>query len=161
MGREGKFNEERLFKIRRMRKARRLFKQMPLFAFVMMQAEYSGYSLVQFQDDLRRRSKPKPKKKGKSPLARFGRYWRIQQLIARYSYTQDESLIIKAMKLRQRITKPYRLEVRLKGMVHEITLSPMTPIQDVESLIAKFNLCKTEKEIDRVFADFQKLAHLR
>lgn len=157
----GKFSSERLFKIRRMRKARRLFKQMPLFAFVIMQAEYVGYSLVQFQDDLRRRSKPKPKKKGKSPLARFGRYWRIQQLIARYSYTLDEALIIKAMKLRQRITKPYRLEVRLKGMIHEFTILPLTPIQDVESLITKFNHCKTEEEIDRVFADFQKLAHLR
>ncbi len=57
------FTAERLESIRRMRKARRLFRKEPLFAYMLLSLEYVDYSYAQFLDDLRYRTKAKRKDK--------------------------------------------------------------------------------------------------
>lgn len=49
------FSPERLYKIRRLRKARRLFKQIPLFAYHIMRTTDEQYKYEDFLDDLRLR----------------------------------------------------------------------------------------------------------
>ncbi|WP_118975766.1 hypothetical protein [Taibaiella koreensis] len=147
------FSPERLFKIRRLRKARRLFKKEPLFAFHNMCIEYPDYTITEFQDDLRRRTKKK-KKFSKTPLSRYGRYWRMLQLKDRYQCTKDEKLIIKAMKLQANMTKPYRLRVRLKDLCWEYQFSPLIPIGEIESLVQQFNACQTEREVETIYKTF-------
>ena len=154
------FSPERLMLIRRMRRARRLHKQVPLFAFALMQQEYPEYTFSDFYSDLRLRSKPK-RRKGKSPLVRFGRYWRIQELISRFHATGDYDLLRRANKLRAQLTKPYRVLVKLKGEAIEYTFSPLIPIGRMEQLMQKFKGCETEQQVDAVIAEFNKNNHLR
>ncbi|WP_289035014.1 hypothetical protein, partial [uncultured Flavobacterium sp.] len=65
------FTPQRLANIRRMRKARRLYKKQPLFAYDILCKEYPDYTYDKFWDDLRYRRKPK-RRKGKSALVRYG-----------------------------------------------------------------------------------------
>jgi len=154
MSRKGqKFSPERLMKIRRLRKARRLYKLEPAFALINLQREYPDYTQEQFWDDLRRRSRPK-KKKGKSPLTRFGRYRRMQSLLARYLTTKDESLIRQAETLRLHMTKPYRVLVRIKGLTREFQISALTPIERVEMLTQQFRECTSDQEIETLYNEF-------
>lgn len=74
------FSPERLQHIRRLRKARRLFKQQPLFAYNIMSGSYEDYSLSDFLEDLRYR-KPRKKKKGKKFLKTI---WQIRPNDATY-----------------------------------------------------------------------------
>lgn len=148
------FSPERLAHIRRLRKARRLFKNEPLFAFLLMKADYPDYTHAEFLDDLRRRSKIKRKPK-KSPLYRFGRYLRIDKLITRYQATGEEALILQAMKLRANITRPYRILVRLGGQYTEYFYSPLISIERIEKLNESFCACKTWDEVERVREEFE------
>lgn len=151
------FTAERLLRIRRLRKARRLYKQSPIFAYDLMRVEYPTYTHDEFWDDLRRCTKKK-KRKGKTPLIRYGRYWRIQELLGRYGLTNDETLIIQANRLQERITKPYRIMVKLKGDCMEFTVSPLVPIREIELLTQRFGQCETAEQIDHIFNDFKKYA---
>ena len=153
------FSPERLTNIRRMRKARRLYKQTPLFAFAAMQEEYPLYTFSQFLDDLRRRTEKK-KKRFKTPLARYGRYRRIQELMTSFLLTQNWELALRAKLLRQRITQPYRLLIRLKGESIEYSFSALIPIQYIERLTEDISKCKTEHEIEKVISDFEQYNHL-
>lgn len=154
------FSPERLRNIRRLRKARRLFKQTPLFAFHLMELEYPGYTQDEFLEDLRRRTKRKPKPK-KTPLNRYGRYYRIQVLKERYANTGDEEAIRMAMKLQAVITKPYRFLVRFKNQAKEFSLSPLIPISRVEELNQSFTTCKTMVEVEQLIDAFQKTSNTR
>lgn len=151
---------EKLQNLRRLRKARRLYKQTPLFAYQLMQQEYPNYSYAKFMDDLRRRTKKKIRKK-KSPLVIFGRYWRIDKLMVQFRSTKDFTLLEMAIKLRKNITKPYRMLVKLKGECMEFTFSPFTPIERIEQLNERFKQCTTQEEIEKVFNDFKCSAHLQ
>lgn len=145
MAAKGKFSEERLFRIRRLRKARRLFKQAPLFAFLWMQLEYPGYTYPEFLDDLRRRTPPK-KKKGKSPLLRYGRYYRFQDMLFDYSQTKDPEYLRKAVRLRKHMTKPYRLLHKTKEGIVEYSFSPFLKIEIIEELTATLQTVKSREE---------------
>lgn len=149
------FTPERLYKIRRMRKARLLWKQQPVFAYSVMLAQYPDYTYDQFWDDLRRRSKPK-KKKSKSSLAHYGRYPAYERLLANYRLTGNFESIKKAIALRGRITKPYRLLVQIGRTGMEYTLSPLISLSVVEQLNAQVTDCKdfqaVEKLVDAVRA---------
>ncbi len=148
------FSPERLAHIRRLRKARRLFKTQPLFAFLLMKADYPGYTHTEFLDDLRRRSKKKHKAK-KSPLCRYGRYLRIDKLMTRYRETGEDVLILQAMRLRANITRPYRVLVRLAGQYTEYFFSPLISIERIEKLNENFCACKTWEEVERVREEFE------
>lgn len=149
------FTLERLIKIRRMRKARRLFKQLPLFAYELLQLEYTNYSDQEFWDDLRIRTKRKSRKR-KSPLVRFGRYNRIEQLKCQFYETGNYDLIIKAHQLRKNITRPYRVLVRLKGKYCEYSFCPLIPITHIEQLTASFKDCTSEQEVEEIIDQFRK-----
>lgn len=148
-----KFSTERLANIRRIRKARRLYRQVPLFAQLLMAEKYPGYDDKQFCDDLRRRSKAKPRRK-KSTLQRFGRYHRMIQLIRDYKESRDTSLLIEAATLRRNMTKPYRVRVRLGKRIYEFSFPPTVSILQIEALTARFGTCKTPEEIDTVYNEF-------
>lgn len=147
------FSPERLRNIRRLRKARRLFKQTPLFAFHLMELEYPGYTQDEFLEDLRRRTKRKSKPK-KTPQRRYGRYYRVQALKERYASTGDEEAIRMAMRLQSVMTKPYRFLVRLKNQAKEFNLSPLIPISRVEQLNQSFTACKTMVEVEQLIDAF-------
>lgn len=143
------FSPERLFHIRRLRKARRLFRQAPLFAFMLMQREYSNYTYIDFMDDLRLRSKKK-KRYSKSPLVRYGRYGRMEKMLIKYRETKEVNLALLVLKLRKHMTRPYRVLVRTKEVDLEYTLSPFIPIEAIEQLVGALNKCRTEKEADEM-----------
>lgn len=154
------FTPERLASIRRMRKARRLFKKQPLFAFEILCAEYNGYTYERFWDDLRYRTKPRGRKKGKSPLVRYGRYRRMEQLNERYRQTGNADYALQAQKLRRNMTKPYRVLARIAGGIFEYSFSPLIRIEEMEKLTAQLPKCATEQEAEELVEQVRKMAHI-
>lgn len=146
------FSPERLANIRRLRRARYLYRKLPLFAFEMMKAQFPGYDYQQFLEDLRYRRPPK-KRKSRTGLLRYGRYSRIEQLNASYMVTGKIEFALKAMQLRRNIAKPYRVVLRLKGEQLEWQFSPLIRIERIEELVAVLAHCtdatQAQKLIDR------------
>lgn len=99
---------EAIMRNRRKRKARRTWKQQPLFAYNLLLNEFPGYSPENFERDLSI-SKGKIKKSGKSPLARYGRYPVMMKLLAKWETSKEVSTGLEIVKFRRNMTKPYRL----------------------------------------------------
>ncbi|WP_313491905.1 MULTISPECIES: hypothetical protein [Sphingobacterium] len=152
------FTPERLTNIRRMRKARRLFKKLPLFAYTYMLQDIPDYTYEQFLDDLRIRRQGK-KRKEKSYLSRYGRFGAMCQFIKLYEQTKDIAYARKAQDLRDNMTKPYRLLIRFKKLRRELYYSPLIPYSQIKELSENINRCKNLTEIEKVIADFDKYPH--
>lgn len=150
-----RFSPERLLHIRRLRRARRLYKKQPLFAMQIMQIDYKGYDMETLCDDLRRRSPPK-KRRGKSYLTRFGRYNRMQQLLTQYHLTGNIDFAIRAQKLRNLMTKPYRVMLIIGNTVLECTFCPLIAINQMEDLMAQLNTCQTMERAEDIIEKFRK-----
>lgn len=148
------FTPERLANIRRMRKARRLFKKQPLFAFDILCREYSDYTHERFVDDLTYRTKRKRKKK-KSSLVRYGRYRRMEQLKTLYEQTGIVEYALQAQKLRRLMTRPYRVMVRVEKMRLEYSFSELIPIAQIEQLCKELAVCGTVKNADKLVEHFR------
>jgi len=146
-------------RIRRLRKARRLWKKVPLFAFQQMCEDYPEYTLPDFLDDLRRRSPPR-KKKGKSQLQKYGRYERMCKLMREYKFTQDIDLALQAQKLRERIAQPYRVMVKVEKKKIEHWFSPLIPIDQIETLVKELGAVSTEQEAEVILAEFRRWQHV-
>ena len=147
-----KFSPERLYRIRKLRKARRYFKQTPLFAYARMKQEYTDYTYTAFIDDLRRRSRPK-KRRGKSLMVKYGRYYRMQQLTDLYRQTGVVDYAMKAMQLKRHLTKPYRLLLSIKGNKTEYSFSPYVPIERIEQLAAAVQGCREIEQIETLISN--------
>lgn len=149
------FTPERLEAIRRLRKARRLFKQTPLFAFEQMVQQYPNYTYAAFIDDLRIRRKRKPKQH-RSILQRYGRYAQMDRLIRQFEQTGDYSLIEQANRLRANMTKPYRLLVKIKAEAMEFTFSAMIPMVHIERLSKQVMACVEMGEVEKMVEAFRQ-----
>src|ERR1700722_20456983 len=106
-----------------------------------MTTAYPGYNERQFQEDLRRRT-PKKKCQTKSPLARVGRYRRMQQMVAEFERSGNMDMGRQAMALRKRITQYYTVRTRIGNVITEIYFHPVTSIETVERFTAAARLCK-------------------
>ncbi|SOD17761.1 hypothetical protein [Pedobacter xixiisoli] len=148
------FTSERLQNIRRMRRARRLHKQQPLFAYEMMRTDYPGYPYELFLDDLRYR-KPRKKRTRKSGLCRYGRFNRMQSLISQYGWTGDIELARQANKLRERMTKPYRVLAKVEDHYIEQNFSALIPIDSIEELVRKLADCQSMDQANKILLEFQ------
>lgn len=132
----------------RINKARRLYRRAPLFAFQELQAHLGEcYSYDQFLDDLRLRSKPKPRVR-KSGLIRYGRYRRMMEFVSKWRSSGDINSLIEAQKLRDRISKPYRLQVRYGQVVKEYHYPPEVPIFHLEEIIRLSYECRAHTEFE-------------
>lgn len=153
------FSKERLLKIQRLRKARRLWAKEPLFAFFIMQELYKDYTYAEFMDDLRLR-KPRKKKQGKSQRIKYGRYNRMNQLYTEYELTGNLNYAIEAEKLFRRLRKPYLLRVRINGIRIEYTFNACIPLKAIENLNQEIQNCASEAEVDakvKVFRQNQSI----
>lgn len=148
------FTPERLNHIRRLRKARRLWKQAPLLALQEMQIAYPDYTEAQFRDDLRIRRKPQSKKRVKSPLVRYGRHAQIPKLMAQYDATKDTEYVRQAMQLRKMITQPYRVLVKLDGRKVEFCYSPLTAYKTIVAWVEKIKTCQTWSAFEELHEGF-------
>jgi hypothetical protein len=153
------FSPERLASLRRMRKARRLFKKQPLFAHCIMLEAYPDYTHIQFLDDLRYR-RPPIKRKGKNGIQKYGRYCRMEELLHRYRQYGNIADALQAQKLRERMAKPYRVRVTINAVRIEYGFSPLVPIGNIENLVGSLARCATEQEADRLVQEFRKTAHI-
>lgn len=153
MGRKLSFDQ--LCRLRRLRKARRLWKKQPLFAYLYMSMEYPGYSYQEFLDDLRRRSKP-IKRKVKNDMFRYGRYARIRSLINRYERTGNPDDALAAMRLVRVLRKPYRVLIRIGNEYIEYRFEAFIPIDDIEGLCTSLQKCLTETQADEIVNAFRK-----
>lgn len=149
------FAPERLMHIRRLRKARRLFKRKPLFAFEEMRLAYPQYTYDEFLDDLRRRT-PRKNRQPKSPLPRYGRYVRMQQLLDDYKRRGDTDALWMAVQLRERMTKPYRVSASIGHERIEFTFSPMISMGRIEQLTADIRKCSSMEQVLRLVEQFRK-----
>lgn len=154
------FTPERLASTRRMRKARRLYRRQPVFAFPFLCTEYPDYTHEQFLDDLRYRTKPKRKNK-KTTLTRYGRYGRMVELLGLYRNTGNTEYAVQAQQLRKRMTKPYRVLVKINGKSWEYGVDATIPIREVEQLTAELSTCSTLEEADATVARFWEKARMK
>lgn len=150
------FSPERLDKIRKLRMARRLWKNTPLLAYKTMQDKYPEYTYEQFLNDLRIRKIKKKKRFVKNPLTRYGRYQKMVQLITQYNETKDPAFYLMAQKLRSIITRPYRLEIKKEAKAWEFTFPPEIPYKRIEQLSKDCNKCKTLQEAVDLCKNFTK-----
>lgn len=153
------FTPERLASIRRMRKARRLHKQQPLFAYHILCEIYPAYSYSDFLEDLRYRRPPK-RRKGKNNLQRYGRYARMNQYLETYKCTCNADDALQAIRLRQCLTKPYRVMVKVGKYNWEYSFSPLIPIQYIEELVGRLTKYCTETEVNNIVENFKKTTNL-
>lgn len=153
MGRKLSFDQ--LCRLRRLRKARRLWKKQPLFAYMYMSIEYPGYSYQEFLDDLRRRSKP-IKRQVKNDMFRYGRYARIRSLINRYERSGNPDDALAAMRLAKVLRKAYRVLIRIGKEYIEYRFESFILIDDIESLCSSLRKCATEKQADEIVTAFRK-----
>lgn len=142
-----------------MRKARRLWKKCPLFTFQEMAAAYPGYTRDDLLDDLRRRT-PRARKKRKNPLAKYGRYGEIEHLMGQFRLTHDFSFVLKAIRLRAIIARPYRLRVKLEGKTCERHYSPLIPYQQMVTFVGKVNHCRSWAEFEALEKEFTQYNHV-
>ncbi|WDF66905.1 hypothetical protein PQ465_11370 [Sphingobacterium oryzagri] len=143
-----------------MRKARRLYKQAPVFAFELLRQEYEGYAEEDFLDDLRIRSKPLRVKKGKSPLRRYGRYQRMQKFVDLFARTGNIAYGLQAQRLRDMLHVPYRVVVIISAKTYQYRCSPLIRIEDIEGLVAKLSACGSESEAGRLVEEFNHTSEL-
>lgn len=149
-------NPEKLQALRRLRLARRLWKQFPLLAFDMVREKYPDYSYDQFLCDLKPRRKRKSHRHIKNPLKRFGRFEKIEQLLSLYTDSGDPKFYLQAQKLRMIITRPYRLEIKRDGKGWEFTFPPETPYRKIEQLSRDCQKCQSLDEAVALCRDFIK-----
>lgn len=148
------YTPERLMQVRRMREARRLFKQSPLFAYELMLQKYPAYTHYQFLDDLRRRTKKRPGRK-KTTLTKYGRFARMQKMLGEYSQTKDIKPLLAATKLRERMTKPYRVVATVGKQRMEFCFPPTVQIQAIEQLTTDLSKCASMEEVSIAVSRFQ------
>lgn len=153
------FSSERLATIRRMRKARRIFKRQPLFAFEILRQEYPDYTYEKFLDDLRYRKPPK-KRKGKSGLLRYGRFDRMEKMKALFAETGKLEYGLQAQRLRRFMTKPYRVQFRIDGEVLEYHFSALIPIERIEKLTMELRGCDSIAKAEKVIEYFNASSHI-
>lgn len=146
---------ESLYKLRCLRKARRLWKSVPMLAYAIMCDDYPGYTYEHFLSDLRPKGKRKTKSKcGKNPLQRYGRYTRMQQLVQDYYCTKALEPLIQASKLKARMALPYQMEIAISGECRRYQFSPRISLADMEQLNEAIEKCATASEADRLYEDF-------
>lgn len=155
----GKFSQERLMHIRRLRRARMLYKKVPLFAYQQLSTEYPGYTVEEFWEDLKPRRRPTPKTK-KDTGMRYGRYAEIGRLLSDYQRTGNIKDLITANSLQARLRKPYRLQVIRQHEVFECSISPLVPIQRVRQLREMLAASSSIDEARKVYESFRKSVHL-
>jgi len=93
--------------------------------------------------------KPLKKKKGKNVLRRYGRYYEMEKMLLEYKKTEDPVYFLKAQKLRQNISKPYRLKVRYGKEVVEYSYPAVVDykrIQELQNLVSSAS-CHNEFQI--------------
>gem|GEM_PF-4242622 len=120
---------------------------------------YTDYSYLDFLADLRYRTVPK-KRKGKNTMQRYGRYNRIQQLMEKYWQTGNIDDAIAAKRLRDLLTKPYRVWYKCEGVPVEVCFSPLVPLIHIENLVVKLRTVHLEKEANELVSEFAKTVNL-
>lgn len=152
------FSEETKLRIRRRKRARRLWKENPIFAFRTMQAEYDNYTHETFLDDLKIKSKKK-ERRVKNPLLRFGRWRQMENQLSSYRKTGDVKFLEMAQKLRNNMTKPYRLLVRYEKDEVEYTFPATYKYDLIAKLSALAKQCKSQVEFKEKMEEITKYAH--
>jgi hypothetical protein len=149
------FTPERLIATRRVRAARRLFKRFPLFAHEMMQEKYPDYSYQDFLNDLpKKKIKRKSYRRVKNPLRAYGRFFQIESMLSEYQATLDPLFVLKAQKLRDRITKPYEIVVRKAGVIIEYSIPAFVSYKAIEQLVSSFREARSIDEVQQLFKNF-------
>jgi hypothetical protein len=85
----------------------------------------------------------------------------MEQLKALFKETGLIEYAIKAQKLRKYMSKPYRVQVRIKEHCIEYSLSPLIPIQQIERLVQTLNPCENAIIADQVIDSFLKQSHIK
>jgi hypothetical protein len=123
--------------IRRKRKAKRLTKKEPLFAFQTMQQDLPDYNYTQYEQDLktRKKKKKKPSKSNKYYI-KYGRYTPYCDAISNYYATRDVTFLIQAQALKSKISQPYTIYFKLGKACVKQTFPPEYPYKLIQELAA-------------------------
>ncbi|MBA4852046.1 hypothetical protein [Emticicia sp. BO119] len=143
-----KFSEAAIQSRRRKLRAKRLWKKSPIFAYETLSKEIEGYSLLDFDKDIKSKTKPKTNKK-KTTLERYGRYWEYRRVLALYNDTKNSDYYFAAKRLRDNMTKPYRFQVTFKGEKKEYSFEATTKYQTVVELQKLVKTCESIQEFDQ------------
>lgn len=143
---------------RRRRVSKRMIKRFPLFAAEFMRDEFPSITPQDIIDDVTRKTRYKPKKrKGRSQLARQGRYPLMQKALRDYWLTKDEKHLKEAQRLRNNLFKRFIIEYRLSGDIKRWTFPSTTSVALIKQMAAlKF---KTWEELDAQLKELLRYSH--
>lgn len=79
--------------------------------------------------------------------------------ISNYECTGNVEEALRALQLKQRMTKPYKIRLRIKSEAIEYCFSPLIAIERIEDLSRRLAECKTFAEANSIVEDFDKYSH--
>jgi len=151
-----KYSHETIYRIRRLRQARRLFRSVPLFAYELMKQEHPGYSYELFIQDITPRKSKQRYRHVKNHLSRYGRYFEMRRMAVLYEQTGNPLHGLKADQLRKYLTQPYRVRLKIDSEIRELNYPPTYSLPFIQNLIEKASGCNSwvqfeemEKELRR------------
>lgn len=143
-----KYSEEARASRRRKLRAKRLWKKLPMFAFQTLLQDNPDYTINQFSQDIIFRKKIK-ERKSKSNLERYGRYWKYRELLNLYLSTRNEEYYFAAKRLRDNMTKPYRVSIKYAGESgKEFSFDATIKYEAIQEIVRLSKTCKSIQEFE-------------
>jgi len=143
-----KYSEEAKLSRRRKLLAKRLWKKLPIFAFQTILEHNPEYSLNQFAEDIVYKKKAKVKK-NKSNIERYGRYWKYREVLNLYLSTKNEEHYFAAKRLRDNMTKPYRISIKYSGEPgKEYSFDATIRYDSIQEIVSLSKTCKSIQEFE-------------
>ncbi len=88
------------------------------------------------------------KRKGKSPLVRYGRYRQMEKYLTEYKQTGDLNFLIRANEVRNRLSKMYKLEMLYQGKKIVYSYSAIIDYKQILKIIELSKHVKSHEEYE-------------
>jgi hypothetical protein len=148
---------------RRRRVAKRQLKRFPLFAVEFMSIEFPNYDYDTFVLDVTQKKRKRVSfKKVKSPMRLQGRYPLYEKALFSYQETKDIRYLVKAQMIRDRLFKPYKIQVRIGQELENWNFPSTVGYKFIEDLVKQINIhgrFENQQDADDFYKEHTKYAY--
>lgn len=140
---------------RRKRVSRRMAKKYPLFAIEFMRDEFNDIDYETWEHDVVTKKPGRSKRKGKSQLAKQGRFPMYKKALGKYHFSKKLEDLQEAQDIRSRMFKDFQFEFVLRGERKWYRLPSTASIRLVKKLAAIKDY-ESWEELDQMWLDVTK-----